>query len=161
MVNLYVAGATLGATTTAAVAAVWILGPGGSLDGTGGSAARSAATQVMDMQVAPYMARIDYQGGSSALIPISLAFRVDSKEAGQKFCKDLKRIQREVNAFMRTNVGNKFQWKAVAASGLDKKLTIRVNKIVGGSTVTQTFMAAGDKGVGDKPMSCSRLARKG
>ncbi len=156
--NLYVAGATLGATTTVAVAAVWILGSGGSLDGIGAGEARKA--QYMDMQVAPYMARIVYEGGSSALVPISIAFRVEGKDAGKAFCKDMRKIQRAVTAFMRKNVGNRFHWKEVASSGLGEQLAERVNDITGKRLVDRVYMAAGDQGVGDKPMSCSRLARQ-
>ena len=79
--NLYVAGAALGVTTSAAVAAVWILGPGGTVSGVGSQSA--VPGHVYDMQVSPYLARVDYQGGSSALVPISIAFRVTDKQAGR------------------------------------------------------------------------------
>ena len=90
--NLYIAGAALGATTTAAVTAMWILGSGGDFQGSGSGAA-SRNSQIYDMQVPPYMARVDYQGGSSALVPISIAFRVTSKQAGETFCRDLGRVR--------------------------------------------------------------------
>lgn len=156
--NLYVAGAALGAGTSAAVAAIWVLGPGGTLDGIG---TRSAANpdRVLDMQVTPYLARVDYQGGSSALVPISVAFRVSDKQAGTQFCRDLARIQMEVQSFMRANIRGTFSWPNVAAAGLDKKLVERVNGVLGGRVVERVFMAAGDQGVGDRPTSCARLAR--
>tara|TARA_R110002124_G_scaffold21670_4_gene83220 strand:+ start:2069 stop:2545 length:477 start_codon:yes stop_codon:yes gene_type:complete len=157
-VNLYVAGAALGTTMTAAVAAVWILGPGGSIDGVGAqSAARGG--QVYDMQVSPYLARVDYQGGSSALVPISIAFRVTDKQAGTEFCRDLARIQMEVKSFMQTNVRGPFSWPNIAASGLDKQLADRVNGALGRHVVDRVFMAAGDQGVGERPVNCARLAR--
>jgi hypothetical protein len=157
-VNLYVAGAALGATTTAAVTAMWILGSGGSFQGSGSGAAKNS--QIYDMQVSPYMARVDYQGGSSALVPISIAFRVTDKQAGETFCRDLGRVQHETKSFMQAKIGRTFSWKHVASSGLDRELTDRVNKALGSRVVERTFIAAGDQGVGDRPMSCIRLARQ-
>jgi hypothetical protein len=157
-VNLYFAGAALGTTVSAAVAAVWILGPGGSMEGMGSqSAARGG--QVYDMQVSPFMARVDYQGGSSALVPISIAFRVTDKQAGTEFCRDLARVQMEVTTFMRANIRTPFSWPNVAASGLDKQLADRINGVLGRRAIDRVFMAAGDQGVGDRPTSCARLAR--
>ncbi|MCF3629756.1 hypothetical protein RJ527_00750 [Thalassospiraceae bacterium LMO-SO8] len=156
--NLYFAGAALGTTMSAAVTAVWILGPGGSIDGVGAqSAARTG--QVYDMQVSPYLARVDYQGGSSALVPISIAFRVTDKQAGAEFCRDLARVQMEVKSFMQANVRGPFSWPNVAASGLDKQLADRINGVLGRHVIDRVFMAAGDQGVGDRPTSCARLAR--
>ena len=157
--NLYVAGAALGATTTAAVAAMWILGSGGDFQGSGSGAA-SRNSQIYDMQVAPYMARVDYQGGSSALVPISIAFRVTSKQAGETFCRDLGRVQHETKSFMRAKIGRTFSWNNVGATGLDRDLTVRVNRALGGRLVDRAFIAAGDQGVGERPMSCTRLARQ-
>ncbi|MAN79922.1 MAG: hypothetical protein CMM77_02200 [Rhodospirillaceae bacterium] len=156
--NLYIAGAALGTTVSAAVTAVWILGPGGSIDGVG---AQSAARigQVYDMQVSPYMARVDYQGGSSALVPISIAFRVSDKQAGNAFCRDLARVQMEVKTFMQANVRGPFSWPNIAAAGLDKKLADRINSALGRHVIDRVFMAAGDQGVGERPTSCARLAR--
>ncbi len=156
--NLYVAGAALGTTMSVAVAAVWILGPGGSIDGVGAQSAARVG-QVYDMQVSPYLARVDYQGGSSALVPISIAFRVTDKQAGAEFCRDLARVQMEVKSFMQANVRGPFSWPNVAASGLDKQLADRVNSALGRHVVDRVFMAAGDQGVGDRPTSCARLAR--
>ena len=156
--NLYVAGAALGTTMSAAVAAVWILGPGGSIDGVGAQSAAPNA-QVYDMQVSPYMARVDYQGGSSALVPISIAFRVTDKQAGTAFCRDLARVQMEVKTFMRANVRGTFSWPNIAASGLDKQLADRINGVLGRRIIDRVFMAAGDRGVGERPINCARLAR--
>ncbi|MEP0339579.1 MAG: hypothetical protein ABJ388_08270 [Alphaproteobacteria bacterium] len=155
--NLYVAGAALGVTTSAAVAAVWILGPGGTVSGVGSQSA--VPGHVYDMQVSPYLARVDYQGGSSALVPISIAFRVTDKQAGTEFCRDLARIQMEVKSFMQTNVRGPFSWPNIAASGLDRKLADRVNSALGRHVVDRVFMAAGDQGVGERPVNCARLAR--
>ena len=157
--NLYVAGAALGTATSAAIGAVWILGLGGSVDGMGVQSA-VLTDQMMDMQVAPYLARVDYQAGASALMPISVAFRVTDDQAGEIFCRDLARIQMEVNAFMRAKIKPPFSWPNVAAAGLDKELAQRVNGILNRRAVIRVFMAAGDQGVGDRPMSCARLARK-
>tara|TARA_Y100000813_G_scaffold135056_1_gene97685 strand:+ start:132 stop:608 length:477 start_codon:yes stop_codon:yes gene_type:complete len=158
-VNLYVAGAALGAATSAAIGAVWVFGPGGTMGGMGAQSV-ALTEEAMDMQVAPYLARVDYQAGSSALMPISVAFRVTDKQAGEVFCRDLARIQMEVSAFMRANIKMPFSWPNVAASGLDKELVKRVNGVLNRRTVVRVFMAAGDQGVGDRPMSCARLARK-
>ena len=155
--NLYIAGAAVGVTTSAAVAAVWVLGPGGTVSGVGSQSA--VPGHVYDMQVSPYLARVDYQGGSSALVPISVAFRVNDKQAGVQFCRDLARIQYEVTTFMRANIRGTFSWPNVAASGLDKQLADRVNGVLGSRVVDRVFMAAGDQGVGDRPTSCARLAR--
>ncbi|MEQ8506755.1 MAG: hypothetical protein RIB80_15640 [Rhodospirillales bacterium] len=156
--NLYIAGAAIGATTSAAVAAVWVLGPGGSIDGMGTGSA-SKPNHVFDMQVSPYMARVSYQAGSSALVPISVAFRVTDKQAGAAFCRDLARIQHEVQTFMRANVKGTFSWPNFAASGLDRELTTRVNSALGRNLVNRVFAAAGAQGVGERPMNCARLAR--
>lgn len=156
--NLYVAGAALGVTTSAALTAAWMLGPGGSVTGIGGQSA-AKPDQIYDMQVSPYMARVDYQGGSSALVPISVAFRVTDKQAGAQFCRDLARIQMEVKTFMRANIRGTFSWPNVAAAGLDKQLADRINGVLGGRVIDRVFMAAGDQGAGEQPTSCARLAR--
>ena len=157
--NLYIAGAALGATTTAAVTAMWILGSGGDFQGSGSGAA-SRNSQIYDMQVPPYMARVDYQGGSSALVPISIAFRVTSKQAGETFCRDLGRVQHETKSFMRAKIGRTFSWNNVGATGLDRELTVRANQALGSRLVDRVFIAAGDQGVGERPISCTRLARQ-
>jgi hypothetical protein len=156
-VNLYVAGAALGATMTTAVAAVWIFGSGGGIDGAGSQSAR--AKDVMDMQVAPYVTRVSYSSGASGVLPVSIAFRVTDKQAGTQFCRDLARIQMEVHNFLRTKVRGSFSWPNFAAAGHDKEMVQRVNKILGGRVVDRVFMTAGDRAVGERPVSCARLAR--
>ena len=155
--NLYVAGAALGATTSAAVLAVWVLGPGGNFTGGKGKE-HHAAGRPLDVQVAPFIARIDYQGGSSALVPISIAFRIRDASKAKAFCAELPRIQREVDAMMKSQVGAQFSWNTIAGSGLDKALTRYVNWVVGKDLVETAFLAAGDKGVGDWPTTCARVA---
>ncbi|MEK9672926.1 MAG: hypothetical protein VW268_10560 [Rhodospirillaceae bacterium] len=79
-------------------------------------------------------------------MPISIAFRINGRKNAEAFCKDIAKVEREVNAFMRRNVGSKFKWTSVATSGLDKKLADRVNGSIGGGTTERVLMAAGDQG---------------
>ena len=155
--NLYMAGAAIGVTTTAAVAAVWVFGTGGAIDGMGSGSSRTADTY--DIQIAPYMARVNYQSGTSALVPISLAFRVTEKQDGAAFCRDLARIQMVVNSFMSSHVHGTFSWPNFAASGLDAKLADKINGALGRRAVKRVFAAAGGKEVGERPVSCTRLTR--
>lgn len=156
--NLYVAGAALGATASAAVLAAWVFGSGGNFTG-GGRSSGAEKARPLDVQIAPYMARIEYQGGSSALVPISIAFRVDTRDAGMELCRELSRVQREVTIFMKQNIGARFSWQSVATSDLDGRLAGHINGVLGKSLVRKVFVAAGDKGIGEWPTNCTRLAQ--
>lgn len=154
--NIYGASAALGVTSVLALSAIYTFGGGGQIGGFGSVDIRPH--DPVDIQIAPYLAPIRYEG-SSALVPISIAFRVDGKTNGLKFCKDIVKVQRAVNAFMRERVGKDFSWKNVKRSGLDKQLTARVNDLVGNRLVMEIHMSAGNLGQGDQQVTCGQLAR--
>ena len=156
--NLYVAGAALGAATTAAVLAVWVFGSSGKFSGVGANRHTADPARPLDVRVAPYMARVDYQNGASALVPISMAFRVADSKAGAAFCAHLARVEHEVKALLAREMGAQFAWKDVATSGLDTALAGQVNRALGDTLVQKVFLAPGDQDVGQWPTTCETIA---
>lgn len=155
-VNLYLAGAILGATTAVAVSAVWIYGSGGGLTGF---AVQHPPTHPLDIQMAPYLAKSRYDGGLSALVPVSVAFRVNGKTDGMAFCKDLIRIQKAINEVLRREIGSAVSRAAISHPSLKQRLMTRVNEGFSAPVVREVHLAIGDSSLGDKPTTCGRLAR--
>lgn len=154
--NLYVAGATLGAASAAAVGAVMIFSISGTLSGTGSATADQGPP--VDIATVPYSARITYENGA-ALIPISVALRARSETAGRKLCENFGAASQAVSSTMRREIKPTYAWRTVARSGLDRRIRDNVNAQLGGDLIVSVALAPGDVPIGENPVTCSQLKR--